>query len=132
MVDLRDEPKAATPASGAALGLRQAIALIVGCVIGVSIFNLPYSLASIGPISLVAMVLTTFCARPRPGVRRIVEAVAGRRRPLHLRACRLRQRRGVRECRRRSRLLHPVHRGLPEWRPGALVLEPGTAPPDRG
>jgi basic amino acid/polyamine antiporter, APA family len=62
MVDLRDEPKTATPASGAALGLRQAIAPIVGCIIGVSIFNLPYSLASIGPISLVAMVLTTICA----------------------------------------------------------------------
>jgi Amino acid permease len=62
MVDLRDEPKTATPASVAALGLRQAIALIVGCIIGVSIFNLPYSLASIGPISLVAMVLTTICA----------------------------------------------------------------------
>jgi basic amino acid/polyamine antiporter, APA family len=28
----------------------------------VSIFNLPYSVASIGPISLVAMVLTTICA----------------------------------------------------------------------
>src|SRR4051812_45601020 len=62
MVDLRDEPKTSTPASGAALGLRQAIALIVGCIIGVSIFNLPYSLASIGSISLVAMVRTTICA----------------------------------------------------------------------
>jgi hypothetical protein len=62
MVDLRDEPKTATPASGAALGLRQANALIVGCIIAVSIFNLPYSLASIGPITLVAMVLTTICA----------------------------------------------------------------------
>jgi APA family basic amino acid/polyamine antiporter len=62
MVDLRDESKTATPGSGATLGLPQAIALIVGSIIGVGIFNLPYSLASIGPISLVAMVLTTLGA----------------------------------------------------------------------
>src|SRR4030095_13755053 len=62
MVDLRDESTTATPASGATLGLPQAIALIVGSIIGVGIFNLPYSLASIGPISLVAMVLTTLGA----------------------------------------------------------------------
>ncbi|MFC4068725.1 amino acid permease [Actinoplanes subglobosus] len=41
------------------LGLPQATALILGTIIGVGIFNLPYSLASIGPISIVAMVLTT-------------------------------------------------------------------------
>src|SRR5436309_9854082 len=62
MVDVRDEPKTAKSASGATLGLPQAIALIVGSIIGVGIFNLPYSLASIGPISLVAMVLTTIGA----------------------------------------------------------------------
>src|SRR5947209_10749271 len=59
MVDLRNEPETATPAPGATLGLPQATALIVGSIIGVGIFNLPYSLAGIGPISLVAMVLTT-------------------------------------------------------------------------
>src|SRR3954451_22044923 len=62
MVDLRDQSKTATPASGATLGLAQAIALIGGSIIGVCIFNLPYSLASIGPTSLVAMVLTTIGA----------------------------------------------------------------------
>ena len=46
-------------ASGARLGLPQATALIVGTIIGVGIFNLPGSLASYGPISLVAMGLTT-------------------------------------------------------------------------
>jgi basic amino acid/polyamine antiporter, APA family len=41
------------------LGLGPATALIVGSIIGVGIFNLPTSLASYGPISLVAMGLTT-------------------------------------------------------------------------
>jgi APA family basic amino acid/polyamine antiporter len=41
------------------LGLPQATALIVGSIIGVGIFNLPYSLATYGPISIVAMALTT-------------------------------------------------------------------------
>jgi basic amino acid/polyamine antiporter, APA family len=41
------------------LGLSQATALILGSIIGVGIFNLPYSLASIGPIGIVAMALTT-------------------------------------------------------------------------
>jgi APA family basic amino acid/polyamine antiporter len=41
------------------MGLPQATALILGTIIGVGIFNLPYSLASIGPISIVAMALTT-------------------------------------------------------------------------
>ncbi|MFC6239178.1 APC family permease [Longivirga aurantiaca] len=44
---------------GRALGLPQATALIVGSIIGVGIFNLPGSLASYGPISIWAMVLTT-------------------------------------------------------------------------
>jgi len=42
-----------------ALGLPQATALIVGSIIGVGIFNLPGSLAAYGPISLLAMGLTT-------------------------------------------------------------------------
>jgi APA family basic amino acid/polyamine antiporter len=39
--------------------LPQATALIVGSIIGVGIFNLPGSLAAYGPISIVAMALTT-------------------------------------------------------------------------
>jgi APA family basic amino acid/polyamine antiporter len=40
-------------------GLTAAMALIVGSIIGVGIFNLPSSLAFYGPISLVSMALTT-------------------------------------------------------------------------
>jgi APA family basic amino acid/polyamine antiporter len=42
--------------------LTQAIALIMGSIIGVGIFNLPTSLASYGPITLVSMGLTTIGA----------------------------------------------------------------------
>ncbi len=41
------------------LGLPQATALIVGSIVGVGIFNMPTSLAAYGPISLIAMALTT-------------------------------------------------------------------------
>jgi basic amino acid/polyamine antiporter, APA family len=44
------------------LGPGAATALIVGSIIGVGIFNLPASLAGYGPISLVAMALTTIGA----------------------------------------------------------------------
>ena len=40
-------------------GLTTAMALIVGSIIGVGIFNLPTSLAGYGPITLVSMALTT-------------------------------------------------------------------------
>src|SRR5215467_1103216 len=40
-------------------GLAAAMALIVGSIIGVGIFNLPASLAAYGPITLVSMALTT-------------------------------------------------------------------------
>jgi APA family basic amino acid/polyamine antiporter len=50
--------KAADGAPGT-FGLTQAIALVMGSIIGVGIFNLPSSLASYGPITLVSMVLTT-------------------------------------------------------------------------
>src|SRR5262249_61091753 len=40
-------------------GLAAAMALIVGSIIGVGIFNLPTSLAVYGPITLVSMALTT-------------------------------------------------------------------------
>src|SRR3954447_12938268 len=48
-----------TPEATRTLGLPQTTALITGSIIGVGIFNLPYSLASIGPISIIAMALTT-------------------------------------------------------------------------
>ena len=51
--------KSAAAAPGEGFGLPVAIALIMGSIIGVGIFNLPTSLASIGPITLVSMALTT-------------------------------------------------------------------------
>lgn len=44
------------------LGLSQSTALIIGSIIGVGVFSLPYSLASYGPISLVAMGLASIGA----------------------------------------------------------------------
>jgi APA family basic amino acid/polyamine antiporter len=57
-------PSAATDdsQSGARFGPVQAIALIMGSIIGVGIFNLPTSLASYGPITLISMGLTTIGA----------------------------------------------------------------------
>ncbi len=49
----------ATEAEGPKFGLTAAMALIVGSIIGVGIFNLPTSLAGYGPITLVSMALTT-------------------------------------------------------------------------
>ncbi len=49
----------ATQGSSGGFGLGTAMALIVGSIIGVGIFNLPTSLAGYGPISLVSMALTT-------------------------------------------------------------------------
>ena len=48
-----------SPSATGRFGLGTAIALIVGSIIGVGIFNLPTSLAGYGPISLVSMGLTT-------------------------------------------------------------------------
>jgi APA family basic amino acid/polyamine antiporter len=53
---------ASAPEKGGAqrqFGLMTAMALIVGSIIGVGIFNLPTSLAAYGPITLVSMGLTT-------------------------------------------------------------------------
>jgi basic amino acid/polyamine antiporter, APA family len=52
----REQPRAPGERS---LGLLQSTALIIGSIIGVGIFSLPYSLAGYGPISLLAMALTT-------------------------------------------------------------------------
>ena len=46
-------------AGGSQFGLTAAMALIVGSIIGVGIFNLPTSLAFYGPITLISMALTT-------------------------------------------------------------------------
>src|SRR5262245_50848961 len=53
------EDKSAGPAPGEGFGLPVAIALIMGSIIGAGIFNLPTSLAAIGPINLASMGLPT-------------------------------------------------------------------------
>lgn len=45
--------------AGEQMGRWQATALVVGSIVGVGIFSLPHSLASFGPISLVAMLVTS-------------------------------------------------------------------------
>ncbi len=79
-------------------GLPAAMALIVGSIIGVGIFNLPTSLAFYGPITLVSMALTTVGAL----VLALLFAALSRRLPadggpVRLRAGRVRQPAGVRE-----------------------------------
>ena len=51
--------KSASGGGAHQFGLTAAMALIVGSIIGVGIFNLPTSLAAYGPITLVSMALTT-------------------------------------------------------------------------
>src|SRR5215470_943246 len=55
----QSEGAAAGAAPSGGFGLPVAIALIMGSIIGVGIFNLPTSLAVYGPITLVSMALTT-------------------------------------------------------------------------
>jgi basic amino acid/polyamine antiporter, APA family len=50
---------AATEDTSRGFGLPQAIALIMGSIIGVGVFNLPTALAPYGPITLVSFGLTT-------------------------------------------------------------------------
>ena len=57
-----DLDAAATASGGGRLGLTSATALVVGSIVGVGIFNLPTSLSSYGPISLISMGLTTIGA----------------------------------------------------------------------
>ena len=52
-------PSAGEPLQTGGFGLSAAIALIMGSIIGVGIFNLPSSLAPYGPITLVSLALTT-------------------------------------------------------------------------
>jgi basic amino acid/polyamine antiporter, APA family len=60
MTQVRDGSATGLPeAARAELGLPQATALVLGSIIGVGVFNLPYSLAGFGPISLAAMALTS-------------------------------------------------------------------------
>ncbi len=58
-VEVTGSEKTATEAEGPKFGLPQAMALIIGSIIGVGIFNLPTSLAAYGPITLISMALTT-------------------------------------------------------------------------
>lgn len=62
----RVQPTSPATVTGAApanqFGLTTAIALIMGSIIGVGVFNLPTSLAPYGPITLVSMGLTTIGA----------------------------------------------------------------------
>jgi APA family basic amino acid/polyamine antiporter len=52
-------PTAPDSTKASRLGLPQSTALVMGSIIGVGIFSLPYAIASYGPISLVAMGLAT-------------------------------------------------------------------------
>ncbi|MET0998967.1 MAG: amino acid permease [Marmoricola sp.] len=52
-------PTPAEPVDRSLLSLPQSTALVMGSIIGVGIFSLPYAIASYGPISLVAMALAT-------------------------------------------------------------------------
>src|SRR5204863_3514157 len=58
-VEVTGSEQTTTGAEGPKFGLPQAMALIIGSIIGVGIFNLPTSLASYGPITLISMALTT-------------------------------------------------------------------------
>jgi APA family basic amino acid/polyamine antiporter len=59
MSTTNERPVEAGSDAGPRFGLPVAIALIMGSIIGVGIFNLPTSLAGYGPITLVSMGLTT-------------------------------------------------------------------------
>ncbi len=56
---LTGRPTTPQPAQTSRLSLPQSTSLVMGSIIGVGIFSLPYAIASYGPISLVAMALAT-------------------------------------------------------------------------
>lgn len=59
MTQLENRPVVAPTVIPDRLGLPQSTALVMGSIIGVGIFSLPYAIASYGPISLVAMGIAT-------------------------------------------------------------------------
>ena len=125
--------------AAAGFGLRTATALIIGSIIGVGIFNLPTSLAFYGPISLVSMGLTTIGALALAVLFASLDTPsAGGRRPLRLRAGRLRQPRRLRQRlvlldhglgrqRRDRRRLGALRRALHQQGPRQARLDPAGA-----
>lgn len=59
MTEVSDRAEALPADSVDRLGLTQSTALVMGSIIGVGIFSLPYAIASYGPISLLAMAIAT-------------------------------------------------------------------------
>ena len=59
MTQIQDRSETTTVGKSDRLGLPQSTALVMGSIIGIGIFSLPYSIASYGPISLVAMGIAT-------------------------------------------------------------------------
>jgi APA family basic amino acid/polyamine antiporter len=59
MTLVQDRAGTAPATSGDRFGLPQSTALVMGSIIGVGIFSLPYAVAGYGPISLFAMAVTT-------------------------------------------------------------------------
>ncbi len=62
MTQVQDRPATRPVPNADRLGLPQSTALVMGSIIGVGIFSLPYAIASYGPISLVAMGIATIGA----------------------------------------------------------------------
>jgi len=62
MVEVKGAQSEPAPKARGTLALPQATALIVASIIGAAIVDLPHSLASIGPIGVVTMALTTLGA----------------------------------------------------------------------
>src|SRR6188472_2200230 len=59
MTQIQDPPSILPAAEHDNLGLPQSTSLVMGSIIGVGVFSLPYAIASYGPISLVAMGVAT-------------------------------------------------------------------------
>ena len=62
MTQIQDRATTAPAARSDRLGLPQSTALVMGSIIGVGIFSLPYAIAGYGPISLFAMAIATLGA----------------------------------------------------------------------
>lgn len=62
MTQIQDRPDAKLTGTADQLGLTQSTALVMGSIIGVGTFSLPYAIASYGPISLMAMAIATVAA----------------------------------------------------------------------